>query len=137
MDMAGATGVRTGLFEFMAAPVGVASFVVIGLTAICFPLIGLLGRSLRPISLAIILLCAFLFAPAITCSIYSVAAERAKVFGLAALLLAGVTVVAEPETVYFLEMGIATVPITLLGLGATIWYQHRMRRWAVREPSGS
>lgn len=97
-----------------AAPMGVICLIQISLTAVCFPLLSLLGSRARPGSVVVVLISGVLFAPAITCSVYSIVIEKAKIFGLAGLLLAGITIVAERETLYFLEMGLGTVPLTLL-----------------------
>ena len=91
------------------APLGMVCLIQISLTAVCFPSLALLGSRATPISVAVILISGVLFAPAITCSVYSIVVEKTKIFGLAGLLLAGITLATEPATLYFLEMGLATV----------------------------
>jgi hypothetical protein len=115
-----------------AAPMGMICLIQIGLTAVCFPLLSLLGSRARPISVAVILVSGVLFAPAITCSVYSIVIEKAKIFGLAGLLLAGITIVAERETLYFLEMGLGTVPLTLLFMMVLAKWRNRKKQLHIR-----
>jgi len=114
--------------DVKAAPIGMICLIQISLTAVCFPFLALLGARARPISVAVILLSGVLFAPAITCSIYSIVIEKAKIFGLVGLLLAGITIVTERATLYFLEMGLATIPVTLLILMVVSKRRNQMKQ---------
>lgn len=49
-----------------------------------------------------------------TCSIYSIAKEKSKLFGSLGLVIAAVTVLIQLETLYFVEMGLFLVPCTLI-----------------------
>jgi len=100
--------------RFQAAPVGAVSLVAISLTAICFPVAGLLTGPGRYAAAALLVICGFTFTPAITCSVYSIASEKLKWFGAVGLVIAAVTVWLERETLYFIEMGLFLVPCTLL-----------------------
>ena len=101
--------------EVKAAPIGVICLIQICLTAACFPLFALLGSSrAKLISVVVIVISGVFFAPAIICSFYSIVNEKAKIFALAGLLLAGITIVTQRATLIFLEMGLATIPLTLL-----------------------
>jgi hypothetical protein len=46
--------------------------------------------------------------------VYSIIFEKSKLFGPIALLVGGLTVFAERETLYFVEMGLLLVPCTIL-----------------------
>ena len=100
-----------------AAPIGALSLLPVALTAACFPFIRILdpwGLVGRPISAAIVVICGMLFTPALTCSVYSILCEKSKLWGSVALLLGGLTVITERETLIFVEMGLALVPLTLV-----------------------
>ena len=98
------------------APVGAISLVAICLTAVCFPVSWLFTGWLRYIAAGLLVICGFTFTPAVTCAVYSVAMERLKVLGTVGLLIAALTIWLEPETLYFVEMGILLVPCTLLAM---------------------
>jgi len=100
--------------RFQAAPVGAVSLAAICLTAICFPVVGLLTGAGRYAAAALLVICGFTFTPAITCSVYSIAKEKLKSFGAVGLAIAAVTVWLERETLWFIEMGLFLVPCTLL-----------------------
>ena len=100
--------------RFHAAPVGAVSLVAICLTAICFPVAGLLTGPGRYLAAASLVICGFTFTPAITCSVYSIAREKLKSFGAIGLVIAAATLWLERETLYFIEMGLFLVPCTLL-----------------------
>ncbi len=92
-----------------AAPVGALSLFFMCLTAVCFPLV-----ALSSVFKALLVVCGFTFTPALTCSVYSIAREKSKLFGTLAAMLFGLTVWFERDTLYFVEMGILLVPVTLV-----------------------
>jgi hypothetical protein len=100
--------------KIKAAPIGALSLLPICLTAVCFPLLGVLGHWGKPISVAILLISSVLFSPALVCSAYSIVFEKFKLFGLLGLVLAGLTLLWKRETLYFLEMGLLLGPCTVL-----------------------
>ena len=99
------------------APVGALSVLPVVLTAVCFPLIrtiGGWGELGQPISRVIIVICGMLFTPALTCSVYSILLEESKLWGSVAVSAGVLAVIIEWQTLYFLEMGLALVPCTLV-----------------------
>jgi hypothetical protein len=111
------------------APIGALSFLAIGLTAACFPVMRVVGHSAWwPLSAVVVIMSGVLFSPAMICSGYSIVCEKSKLFGSAGLLLAGLTLVTERETLYFLEMGLFLVPCTLLVMMAVAKYRRKENR---------
>jgi len=99
---------------FYDAPVGAISLVAICLTALCFPTARLLTGRERYVAAALLVICGFTFAPALTCSVYSIVKEKLKMLGGVGLFIAALTVWLQRETLFFVEMGIALVPFTLV-----------------------
>ena len=66
------------------------------------------------LSAVLLVICGFTFTQAVTCSVYSIARENSKLFGMAGLVIAPVAVLVQPETLYFVEMGLGLVPCTLI-----------------------
>ena len=100
-----------------SSPIGALSLFPVCLTAVCFPVAGVLaeaGYVGKVVGATIIVICGFLFTPALTCSVYSIFFERSKLFGFATLVVGGLTVYFERNTLYFVEMGLALVPCTVL-----------------------
>jgi hypothetical protein len=93
-------------FKAKAAPIGAISLIAIAVTAMCFPVVRVVGRP----GAVLIVFSYLLFSPAVVGAVYSIAAEKSKVFALAGLLVASVTVLLQRETLYFLAMGIFLVP---------------------------
>ncbi len=100
--------------KMKAAPIGALSLLPLGLTAACFPLVGVLGQHGKFVSAALIIISSMLFSPALVCSAYSIVFEKTRLFGLAGLVLATLTLLIERETLWFLEMGLLLMPCTAL-----------------------
>ena len=99
---------------FRNARIGAISFFAIMLSTACFPIVMVLPKWAHFLSSAVILVAGISFAPAITCSVYSLFSERPRWVGLIGVILASVTIYFEPNTFYFAEMGLASVPLTLV-----------------------
>jgi len=77
-----------------------------------------------------------LFTPALVCAVYSIVFEKFKLFGLAGLLVAGLTVFTERETLYFLEMGLVLVPCTVLVMMVVAKWRSKRNRQDVPQANG-
>ena len=99
---------------FHDAPIGAISLIAICLTAVCFPAARLLTGWGRYVAAALLVICGFTFTPAVACSVYSLVKEKLKMLGGVGLFVAALTVWLQRETLYFIEMGIALVPFTLV-----------------------
>ncbi len=99
---------------FHDAPIGAISLLAICLAAVCLPVSRLLTGWRHYVTAALLVICGFTFTPAVTCSIYSIVKEKLKILGGAGLFVAALTVWLHRETLYFIEMGIVLVPLTLV-----------------------
>lgn len=99
---------------FHDAPIGAISLLAICLTAVCFPAARVLTGRERYVAAALLVICGFTFTPAVTCSVCSILKEKLKILGGVGLLVAAFTVWLHRETLYFIEMGIVLVPLTLV-----------------------
>jgi hypothetical protein len=122
--------------KIKAAPIGALSLLALGLTAACFPLIGFLGMGEKEIAVGIMVISSLLFSPALVCSVYSIVFEKSKLFGLAGLLLAGLTLLIVRETLYFLEMGLFLVPCTVLVMMVLAKWRSKKNRHQIPQPNG-
>ena len=103
--------------EIKATPIGMFSLLAIGLTASCFPLMAVMGLG-HTFSVVLIVISSVLFSPALVCSVYSIVFEKPRLFGFAALLCAGITLLTERKILNFFEMGLFLAPCTVLVLRA-------------------
>jgi len=122
--------------KIKAAPIGGLSLLPIGLTALCFPLIGFLGTGGKPVAVAVMVISCVSFSPALVCATYSIVFEKFKLFGLAGMLLAGLTLLTERETLYFLEMGQLLAPCTVLVMMVIAKWRNKRNRQGVSQANG-
>jgi 4-amino-4-deoxy-L-arabinose transferase-like glycosyltransferase len=119
-----------------AAPIGAFSLLAIGLTTACFPLIGFLGTGQKEIAVAVMIVSSASFSPALVCSVYSIVFEKFKLFGLAGLVLAALTLLIVRETLYFLEMGLFLGPCTVLVMMMLAKWRRKKNRDQIPQANG-
>lgn len=108
------------------APVGAIALIPIVLSAACFPFSNLFHENLRfYVFTALWLVCFLFFAGSALLSIYSLAAEKSKLFGILGILIVGGTFRFEPMTLYFLLPLSFYIPVGIVALvlvlGLRIW----------------
>lgn len=108
------------------APFGAVALIPIFLSAICFPFTHSLHERAWYVLAVLFFLCFFFFSAALLLSLYSLAAERSKLFGILGIATVALTLWFEPATRYFLTPMSFYLPLGAL-VAATAW---GIRAWS-------